>query len=261
MKETLGRLGQAGQLLVGIGPMSRICVDTVYNYSNENLQPLMLIASRRQIECAALGRGYVNNWTTEEFGKYCAGMREKYPKSTVFLCRDHGGPWQGNGEEHLGLNEAMERAVKSYEADIDAGFDLLHIDPSLCKDDNFSTKAVIENTIKLLRACNRMAKERGRSIQYEIGTEENMGTITTVESFSQIVASISAVCSKEGFNHPLFVVGQTQSLVKEMRQIGEFNLKNTKQLMDVASRHGFMLKEHNADYLDEYQLRQRLSAD
>ena len=30
----------------------------------------MLIASRRQIECKALGGGYCNNWSTEEFSKY-----------------------------------------------------------------------------------------------------------------------------------------------------------------------------------------------
>ena len=43
-----------------------------------------------------------------------------------------------------------------------------------------------------------------------------------------------------------------------MRQIGEFNAKNTVMLMAAAAKHGFHLKEHNADYLTEYQLQQRI---
>ena len=254
------RIVGEGQVAIGIGPMSRLCVDAVYQYSNNNAQPIMLIASRRQVECETLGRGYVNGWTTEKFGEYCAGLRAKFPKSQVFLCRDHGGPWQGNNEDGMDLLHAMERAEKSFEADILSGFDLLHIDPSLCRDGNVSTRAVLENTAKLLRHCDRFAKEHGKSIEYEIGTEENVGTITTPESFSQLVGGIAAVCARDGIAKPIFVVGQTNSLVKEMRQIGEFNSKNTVMLMSAAASHGFLLKEHNADYLFEYQFRQRLAA-
>ena len=56
--------------LLGIGPMSKNCVDVVIELVNSHKIPIMLIASRRQIESAELGGGYVNNWTTEEFSKY-----------------------------------------------------------------------------------------------------------------------------------------------------------------------------------------------
>ena len=52
---------------LGIGPMSKNCIDAAIEISNENDIPLMLIASRRQIDCKELGGGYVNNWSTEEF--------------------------------------------------------------------------------------------------------------------------------------------------------------------------------------------------
>ena len=260
MRETIGRLREQGQIAIGLGPMSKACVDAIYLYSNEHGQPIMLIASRRQVECAELGHGYVNNWATEGFGAYCKKMKEQFPNSKVFICRDHGGPWQGTGEDGLSLEDAMKRAVKSYEADVLAGFDLLHIDPSLCRDGDVSTRAVLENTAKLLRHCDRFAKEHGRAVQFEIGTEENVGAITTPESFGQLAGGIAALCGRENIEKPLFVVGQTQSLVKEMRQIGEFNAKNTSLLIRSAAQHGFLLKEHNGDYLTEYQFRQRLSA-
>ncbi|NJB04619.1 sugar-phosphate kinase, partial [Clostridioides difficile] len=49
-----------------------------------------------------------------------------------YLCRDHGGPWQRDKErnDHLPVDEAMELGKKSYLADIEAGFDLLMIDPT-----------------------------------------------------------------------------------------------------------------------------------
>jgi pentatricopeptide repeat protein len=238
--------------------MSPLCVEAAYRYSHEKSQPAMLIASRRQVECASLGHGYVNNWTTEQFVQRCKDLAEKYPSSRIFLCRDHGGPWQGISEDSLGLEEAMERALQSYEADIRSGFDLLHIDPSLCKDGNQTMKTVLENTVRLLRACSQMASETGRNINYEIGTEENSGTITTMESFGRLASGIGMYCAKEGIEKPLFIVGQTQSLVKEMRQIGELNERNTKLLMEEAAKHGMMLKEHNADYLTEYQYAQRI---
>ena len=56
--------------LLGIGPMSKNCVDVVIELANTYNIPLMLIASRRQIESEKLGRGYVNNWSTEEFAEY-----------------------------------------------------------------------------------------------------------------------------------------------------------------------------------------------
>jgi len=258
MKETINNLVGSGQTIIGLGPMSKICVDTIYNYSHQNSQPIMLIASRRQVECAALGGGYVNAWTTEQFGEYCNNLKSKFPNSKVFLCRDHGGPWQGTNEDNLTLEQAMENAIKSYEADILADFHLLHIDPSLCKDGNMSMRAVLENTIKLIRHCDKFAKEHGKDIEYEIGTEENSGTITTEDSFRQLVAGMDSLCKREGIKRPIFVVGQTMSLVREMRQVGEFNETHTPKLMALAKQYGFLLKEHNGDYLDEYQMRQRL---
>lgn len=258
MRDTLSKVHESGRLIIGIGPMSKNCVDTVYRYSHEKRRPIMLIASRRQIECAKLGGGYVNNWTTESFGKYCQKLQETHPQAQVFLCRDHGGPWQGTDERGMELDEAMARALASYYADIESGFDLLHIDPSLCDDGNMSLRSVIENTAQLLEKCHEYAQSRGRKVQFEIGTEENSGSITTVESFTRMVQSIDAITKSKGIEKPIFIVGQTQSLIREMRQVGEFNEANTRLLVEAAEKYGFMLKEHNADYLDAYQVHQRL---
>ena len=79
--------------LLGIGPMSKNCIDASIELSDKYLLPLMLIASRRQIDSSEFGGGYVNNWSTEEYSSY---VKEKDKGGYILLARDHGGPWQNN---------------------------------------------------------------------------------------------------------------------------------------------------------------------
>ena len=78
--------------LLGVGPMSKNCVDMTIELANKFDVPLMMIASRRQIESKDLGGGYVNNWSTEDFADY---VSQKDIKKNIILCRDHGVPFQG----------------------------------------------------------------------------------------------------------------------------------------------------------------------
>ena len=249
-----------GKRIIGIGPMSENCVAAVFRYSHDHSCPIEIIASRRQIEAREFGGGYVNNWCTEDFGAHISKMRKKYPKSLVVLCRDHGGPWQGYHEEGLPFNVAMERAKKSFEADISSGFDLLHIDPSIDGDGEFSFGRAISAGCQLLSHCHTYAKKQGKEILFEVGTEENVGKATSSEVFEEGLGLILAHCKKESIPHPIFVVGQTGSLVKEMRQVGNFDSKGASKLVLAALKHGVFFKEHNADYLSEYQLSERQGA-
>ena len=79
--------------LLGVGPMSINCVDAAIELANENEIPILMIASRRQIDSEEFGGGYVNNWTTEDFARY---VLDKDKKGKILLARDHGGPWQGD---------------------------------------------------------------------------------------------------------------------------------------------------------------------
>ena len=56
--------------LIGVGPMSQNCVDVSIDLSNQHNIPIMLIASRRQIDSEEFGGGYVNSWDTHSFANY-----------------------------------------------------------------------------------------------------------------------------------------------------------------------------------------------
>ena len=45
--------------LLGVGPMSKNCIDATIELAGEHDVPLMLIASRRQIDSEQFGGGYV----------------------------------------------------------------------------------------------------------------------------------------------------------------------------------------------------------
>jgi tagatose-1,6-bisphosphate aldolase non-catalytic subunit AgaZ/GatZ len=115
--------------LLCVGPMSKNFVDASIEYSRKINFPLMLIASRRQIDSEAFGGGYVNNWSTESFSDY---IKKKNAKN-ILLCRDHGGPYQGAilDKSKNSKKIEMENAKLSFKSDIDSGFKIIHIDPSL----------------------------------------------------------------------------------------------------------------------------------
>ena len=56
--------------LLCVGPMSLYCVDASIELANDYDIPLMLIASRRQIDSEKFNGGYVNNWTTSKFANH-----------------------------------------------------------------------------------------------------------------------------------------------------------------------------------------------
>ena len=104
--------------------MSKNCVDVSVEIADQYQIPLMLIASRRQIDSEEFGGGYVNNWSTSEYAGYINKIKKT---DNILLARDHGGPWQNEQEKNMSLDQAMRSAKNSYMADIDAGFHILHI--------------------------------------------------------------------------------------------------------------------------------------
>jgi len=225
-----------GRTLLGVGPMSRNCVDAVVEVANEYQIPMLLIGSRRQIECSELGGGYV--WDTESFAQY---VRTKDVGNQILLARDHGGPWQGTNESDLNREQANDRAMISYGKDIESGFDIIHVDPSL-KDR--SLREIMQDVYALLTKCEVLAS--GKDIVYEVGTEEHSGKISDIKTFEHFVSELIDF----DYGHKVkFVVGNTGLWVKEDSNVGKLDIELTKELVRVANKWGVNLKAHNTDYI------------
>jgi hypothetical protein len=240
--------------------MSKNCVDTVIDIANEYCTPLMLIASRRQIECEELGGGYVNGWSTEEFSRYVSS-RDKF--GYTVLCRDHGGPWQGSETERaFGLEQAMDSAKRSYEVDILSDFKVIHIDPCVDPLGPPDRNTLQERLFELLEFCVETSRKHNKEIYTEVGTEQINGRLEKLKEFEYFLEAIRRFCEQRGYEQPVFAVGQTGTLLKETRNVGTFHINGhatgesptetcIPQLVDACEAYDFLLKEHNGDYLSD----------
>ena len=64
-----------------IGPMSKNVVESTIELSDRCKVPIILIASRRQIDSTDFGGGYVENWDTNQFSNYVRKSKQKCKNS------------------------------------------------------------------------------------------------------------------------------------------------------------------------------------
>lgn len=258
-------LQRGGATQLGIGPMSLECVDATIELANSLRIPLMLIASRRQIDSAGNGGGYVNGWSTEEFARY---VQERDTGKFIVLCRDHGGPWQ-NGREveaKLDLASAMRAAENALAVDIETGFDLLHIDSSIdIHEPDLTQSQIVERACALYGSCSETAARLHRDIAIEVGTEAQTGVNQDMDVLVDTLERTQQYCREQHLGGPLFVVAQTGTLVKETVNIGTFDDPfrqdgslppeiQIPKLVELVDKYHVYLKEHNGDYLSNEAL-------
>lgn len=221
---------------LGFGPMSSEAIEAIFRYSQRHERELMLVTSKNQIDYAG---GYVNNWCTREYSEFLAVMRRQYPGSNVKTCRDHCGP---------GFNGRLDiqDTYRTIEADLEAGFSLIHID--FCHQSEHRTEQMAASR-KAIEYC----LELDPSTLLEVGTDDtNISTPSaSMDELREEVAYFADFC------RPVFYVVNTGALVKETRQVGVFNKGFAHEAAALIERFGFRLKEHQGDYLSSDDLVQR----
>ena len=250
--------------LLGVGPMSKNCIDASIEISNEHDVPLMLIASRRQIDSTQSGGGYVNNWTTEKFSEY---VKTHDKNKNIILCRDHGGPWQNDYEKNdkLDLAEAMESAKKSFLTDIKSDFQIIHIDPTIDIHSKISTEQIFERVFNLYEYCDTVSKKLNKKIVFEISLGKEDGGFDSYEEIKHIISKMESFCSKMNFPLPYFLVVRTGNHVMELQNVGSFESifldkkqttykTNLLKIIELCNKHQIRIKEHNTDYLSDKAL-------
>ena len=250
--------------LLGVGPMSKNCIDASIEISNEHDVPLMLIASRRQIDSTQSGGGYVNNWTTEKFSEY---VKTHDKNKNIILCRDHGGPWQNDYEKNdkLDLSEAMESAKKSFLTDIKSDFQIIHIDPTIDIHSKISTEQIFERVFNLYEYCDTVSKKLNKKIVFEISLGKEDGGFDSYEEIKHIVSKMESFCRNGDFPLPYFLVVRTGNHVMELQNVGSFESifldkkqttykTNLLKIIELCNKHQIRIKEHNTDYLSDKAL-------
>jgi len=248
---------------LGAGPMSKLVIDSIIELANEYKKLIAIIPSRRQIECADLGGGYVNSFSTEKFANY---VRNNDKGSFVLLSRDHSGPWQLRNEvdgRKISFTEAMDESKKSLYTDLEVGFDLIHIDTSLGLNFGRNQEQVEKDLLELLEFCHSNNKNNAL---FEIGADEQSFIPDTFTQTENSLQRILNEIASQKLPKPLFFVSQTGTKVVELENIGAFNSNlnvdgivpsslHIPNIIKLCENKEILLKEHNADYLSDNVLK------
>lgn len=221
--------------------MSKEIVELCLDWSEDYEYPLMIIASRNQVD-AASGYAFTSNSLAHLVHNHVS-----YDKNRVLLCRDHCGPYFSDGDKGLSLDSAVERCKQTISADIGAGYDLIHIDVSRVPEQH---QEVV--THELFEYATALSDR----VVFEYGSEDN-----SIENLDNATDALQRqISTVERYKHRIvFMVSRTGSLTKQ-RQVGSFDVSVNSKLARTIHSNGMLFKEHNADYLVMDEVRLRLHA-
>jgi len=214
-----------------LGPMTKNIVDAIINYNTNINNSIGIISSRRQIDYKG---GYVNNWNTESFYNYI-----KSKNKDIIICRDHGGINQGKIKDD-GIDSLLEDAKY---------MDIIHIDPFKKYDIDDS----INYTIDIIKKCSLI----NDNCLFEIGTEEAIFPMT-IEMLKEFILSIKKKIPIL-FSKIKYAVIQSGTSLKSGINTGNYNKDKLIGMNDVCLEYGLLSKEHNGDYLNELQIKEKFN--
>ena len=247
------REGFAGEdsvpTILAVCPNSEAVVKASMLAAKEARAPLFFAATLNQVD---LDGGYTG-WTQKAFVELA--RREAAAagyEGPVIVGLDHGGPWLKDVQtrEKWPLERAMEGVKDSLAACLDAGYDLLHVDPTVDRtlppDQPMPIDLVIERTLELMEFAESHRREKGLPpVSYEVGTEEVHGGLADMGVFGRFLDGLKVGLEERGFPEvwPCFVVGKVGTDLHTT----EFDPAVARRLTEAAARYGSVIKGHYTD--------------
>jgi tagatose-1,6-bisphosphate aldolase non-catalytic subunit AgaZ/GatZ len=230
-------------------PNSSAVIRASLHSAKRNNAPIKFAATLNQVD---LDGGYTG-LTQEQFVKTIRQEAKAiHFTGPVIIAIDHGGPWLKDlhNREKWTYENTMRAVKKSFEAAIAAGYDLIHVDPTiditLPKGEIISIEVVAERTVELI-AHTENFRRRGNypRVAYEVGTEEVHGGLADMEVFNKFFQLLKQGLHKHDLNDvwPCFVVGKVGTDL----HTSTFDPEVAEQLTKVASIYGSVIKGHYSD--------------
>jgi len=211
--------------------------------------PIKFAATLNQVDT---DRGYTS-LTQEEFVN---GIKQEAHRINlnvpVIVAVDHGGPWLKDLHtiEKWSFEKSFNAVKKSFEASIKAGYDLIHVDPTvditLPKGENISIETVANRTLDLIAHTEQYRKAgRFARIAYEVGTEEVHGGLADIATFHKFLELLKTGLKDRGLKEiwPCFVVGKVGTDLHTTT----FDSETAKMLTAIAREYGSVIKGHYSD--------------
>lgn len=238
--------------LLAVCPNSESVTRAALLASKEANAPMLFAATLNQVD----RDGGYTGWTPKELTTFIEEETEKIGlTSPVYTCLDHGGPWLKDKHtmEKLSFEETMAEVKTTLEACIDAGYELLHIDPTvdirLGNEEPIPIDFVVEHTLDMIEHSENYRKKKNLPpISYEVGTEEVHGGLANMDSFEQFLEGLDSGLKEKGLEDswPCFVVGKVGTDLHTTL----FDPAVARQLTSKVKPYGALIKGHYSDYVD-----------
>jgi D-tagatose-1,6-bisphosphate aldolase subunit GatZ/KbaZ len=170
----------------------------------------------------------------------------------VIIAVDHGGPWlkDMHAREKWSFEETFSAIKKSFEASVEAGYDLIHVDPTiditLAAGQHINIETVAAHTIDLVEHTERFRLSGGYArVAFEVGTEEVHGGLADMETFRKFLRLVKTSLAERGLSYvwPCFVVGKVGTDLHTTT----FDPETARKLTKVAREYGSVIKGHYTD--------------
>jgi len=220
--------------------------------AKRNNAPIKFAATLNQVDTDG---GYTGFTAREFVDTIRQEARVIHFTGPVIIAIDHGGPWLKDKHrlENWTYEQSLAAVKESFERAIDAGYDLIHIDPTiditLDKGTAIRIEVVVERTIELMVHCETYRREKGfDKIAYEVGTEEVHGGLADMDIFKRFLELLRAGLSKKGLEDtwPCFVVGKVGTDLHTTL----FDPDVARKLTAAVRPYGSKIKGHYSDSVD-----------
>ena len=164
--------------LLAVCPNSDAVLEAAIEVAARTGAPMLFATTLNQVD----RDGGYTGWTPKEYVARMGKLAEKHEcVAPLYPCLDHGGPWlkDAHAQAKLGLAETMDEVKRSITACLEAGYSLLHVDPTV--DPGLWGRAAGRADCRQAH-CGAHGARRSRAqalgigpVAYEVGTEEVAG--------------------------------------------------------------------------------------
>jgi tagatose-1,6-bisphosphate aldolase non-catalytic subunit AgaZ/GatZ len=237
--------------LLAACPNSAAVLEAAVKVAAENNMPMLFAATLNQVD----RDGGYTSWTPARFVEQIEQFANKYSwDGPLFPCLDHGGPWLKDLHtiNRLTLEETTNEVKETLTACLEAGYRLLHIDPTvdrtLAPGQIMDIDVVINRTVDLIAHSESERNRLGLApISYEVGTEEVHGGLVDFDNFCVFIRGLHNGLADRGLQHawPCFIVGKVGTDL----HTSIFDPAVAEDLFKIVSPLGSLVKGHYTDWV------------
>ncbi|MFA5971405.1 MAG: class II D-tagatose-bisphosphate aldolase, non-catalytic subunit [Lentimicrobiaceae bacterium] len=247
--DELAKLDGTNRTIFAACPNSISVIKAALRSAKRWNSPIKFAATLNQVDT---DRGYTN-LNQKEFVNTIKLEAERINLNVpVIIAVDHGGPWLKDlhAREKWSFDETLNAVKKSFEASVEAGYDLIHVDPTiditLAAGQHIEIETVAAHTIELVEYTEhfRISGNYPR-IAYEMGTEEVHGGLADMDTFRKFLWLVKTGLAERGLSYvwPCFVVGKVGTDLHTTT----FDPQTALELTKVAREYGSVIKGHYTD--------------